>query len=226
MISNPAVFPIIRRRHLFEESCGTGCFVGADGLLLTCSHTLEGEEKADYFICQSPYDFRQLVPIEWLLVDNELDIAIGHIGDSVETPHLPVAAVLVPNPGAAVTTLGFSYVQYRSLWGTYMQTQAVMESIAGTYQFHTNEINPIQGGMVKRFPAIATIPPLVPGFSGAPVLNELGELIGMHSVAALGKDGVPSVAFNVRLDAIGNCINLVRGYDEDSIVEAQVREDR
>lgn len=207
-----AVFPIIRRRGLFEEICGTGCFAGPDGLVLTCSHLRESAPEASYLLSLQPYDLKELIEIHWLVIDTDLDLAIGHIGDGVDTPCLPLPAEWKSEPGTATLVPGFRYLTYRDLHGGYSHAGAALEIISGTYLRHFNEVTVPAGPRYasKTMPVIVTTPSLVPGFSGAPVLNASGELIGVHSNSAQSSASSESVALSVRLDAIADMIKAAR----------------
>jgi trypsin-like peptidase len=199
---NAAVFQVlvwrITGRHL-ESLTGTGFFITADGTALTASHVvydvktnrtfhvsaIVGDQIYDAaLVCASPLDADYLTGDKAEMVRDVAEIRIVPSGaDSVgdltyngkpyvhqhhgPIPRFPFLQLAPPQEGDEARTFGFGHRSSSPIPYPWSATGTVEHLIAlddGTPGFDVRYSTPTE-----------------PGHSGSPVLNALGEVIGVHN---------------------------------------------
>ena len=168
------------------SSRSSGFFISADGIAVTCYHSIAGVIGADVEIASG-----ERFPVEKVLYyDIESDTAVL----KVSTTSLD-----------GVTTAAFPYLETASVDTVYNGDPCFTVSHALSLQFSvTNGIvsNRAQEAESLAIPMIQTTAPISRGSSGAPLLNEFGEVIGIISAYfAYGNDMYLSIPIDVVLEA-------------------------
>jgi S1-C subfamily serine protease len=165
---------------------GTGFFVSPHGHLFTASHIFEEDWRVPYAACPSPHHMATLFQMPWdgIRMDSTADTALAKL-DFRPNQHLRLASAL-PKPGAKVSVVGWDKSE-----GS--RPHLTIGSIESTYLGHLDGFSDSSNPQYapKRFPVLLTSPVLPAGFSGGPVLNGDGEVIGIHSAISdrLSVDG-------------------------------------
>ena len=195
-----ATFPIVRIAGSAREICGTGFFVSPRGFFLTCLHTFEEAPRAPYLAALSS-SLNDLTAIE------AANLTFGvHDFDAVlcQFPNVrPAECLHIANEppferGEELTILGYASRVLDKEPGARPDCAVVQSEMLGSIDDYKDF-----GG--RLFPAIASEPELQPGFRGAPVLNDRGEVVAMHSHSAvhpLSRFGRSKVAVHVSVDAL------------------------
>lgn len=148
--------------RLGHRSGGTGVIVGADGLIVTAAHVVRAARMVQVVLADGAS-----YPARAVEFDPHRDVAIVSIDaqnlptlspDAAAAPHgTPIVALGCPDP--AVATLRFGRVS---------------EPCASLQ----HQLDPAGGCDFTRL--IETTAELEPGFSGGPLLDEHGHLLGLH----------------------------------------------
>ncbi len=195
-----ATFPIVRIAGTAQEICGTGFFVSPRGFFLTCLHTFEEAPRAPYLAALSS-------SLDNLTAIGAPNLTFGvHDFDAVlcQFPNVrPSECLTLANEppferGEELSILGYASQVLRNEPGVRPDCEIVQSEVLWSIDDYKEF-----GG--RLFPAIASEPELKPGFRGAPVLNDRGEVVGMHSHSAahsLSRFGRSKVAVHVKVDAL------------------------
>jgi len=171
-----AAVPCIVQIHIYDETGeflagGTGFFIGP-GKILTCAHVMEDAHSA--IVVSSIKKYYQ---IKILKMDDDMDLALLMINGSGEKS-LPFENERVPIRNQNLIALGYDFEEHK---------------------------NAVSFGLVhavisyRRFEEIINSVPVFPGWSGGPLLNLEGCVIGVTS-STIG-DG-PMVAFSIGPESI------------------------
>jgi S1-C subfamily serine protease len=152
-------------------STGTGFFVSWDGHVVTNFHVIRGASRV-----RVKLDDGDLIDAEVLTRDEENDLALLKV-DAIRKP-LPMRRVHDLSKGQEVFTLGYPLI---SLQG--QEQKATFGRV--------NALSGVQGD--TRFVQIDA--PIQPGNSGGPLVNGMGEVVGivssmLHPLATLSVSGV------------------------------------
>ena len=153
-----------------EESSGTGFVVGANGILATCAHVVEGAKRMEVNLGGQSY------PANVIAVDTKADVALIRINAN-GLPVLPLADSESVQLAESVRAIGYPL---SDVLGT--DVKVTTGTVAGIVQDK-------QHG--KRIQIDASINP---GNSGGPVVNSAGHVIGVAS-SKLSGSSVTSVGF-------------------------------
>lgn len=170
---------------------GTGFFISEDGLLLTAYHVIDNTElrtKLDYVALDVNENEYQL---ELLSFDAFLDLALLKAEITEEVPFLPLANNS-PSPGSDIVAIGNSR-------GDFLQGRGGIVSRLG--------INSPELRFANN--TIELTAALQPGDSGGPVLNEMGEVIGVVSYISYRPDELDTQADTSITDFVPP---LLRGF--------------
>ena len=140
-----------------EMTTGTGFFVTSNGYLVTCRHVIENEGKVTVLTA------RGSAPAEVIAVHQLLDLALLKVDADVTC--LPIGKSSELPLGAAVSTLGFPNVEVQGFEPKL--TKGHVAALSGPQ----DDPAYVQLGM-----------PIAPGYSGAAVLDEAGNAIGVATM--------------------------------------------
>lgn len=167
-------------------SSSSGFFISPDGIAITCYHSIAGVIGADVKLADG-----ESYPVEKVLYyDIESDVAVL----KVSTTSLD-----------GVTTPAFPYLETASTDTVYNGDPCFTVSHALSLQFSVTSgiiSNRAQEADSLSIPMIQTTAPISRGSSGAPLLNEFGQAIGIISAYFLhGNDMYLSIPMDIVLDA-------------------------
>ena len=146
------------------EKSGTGFFVTDTGVLATNAHLARGEESLEAVLP----DGEQL-EAKVVYVDDDLDIALAKV-DGQSFPRLTLADAATVRQGENVIAIGNpgQAMKFSVTKGIVSAVGAFPDAGPGTW--------------------IQTDAPINPGNSGGPLLNGLGEVIGINTLKLVRKD--------------------------------------
>ncbi|PJA45074.1 hypothetical protein CO174_05105 [Candidatus Uhrbacteria bacterium CG_4_9_14_3_um_filter_50_9] len=179
--------------ELIEVSSGTGFFVTEDGYLLTNRHVVDSE-NATLFVVTS--DDEEL-PAELIDVDPFQDIAVLKVeGEGFSTVTLADSDTI--RIGQTVIAIGNTLSEFRNT-----VTKGVVSGINRrvTAGFFVN------AEVIEE--AIQTDAAINPGNSGGPLINLLGEVIGINTAVSYQGE---SIAFAIPINDAKRAIEDVRVY--------------
>ena len=153
-----------------EEGSGTGFVVGADGILATCAHVVEGAKRIEVNLGGQKY------PAKTITVDAKSDVALIRISAN-GLPVLPLTDSDTVQLAEPVRAIGYPL---SDVLGT--DVKVTTGTVAGIVQHGQ------RGRQIQIDAAIN------PGNSGGPVVNSAGQVIGIAS-AKLSGASVTSVGF-------------------------------
>lgn len=167
----------------------TAFFVSGEGHILTCAHFLEGSNELPYAVL----DPQRLVPVTPIALSLVHDLALLRV--DVRSPDYLSIADELPNPGTKVTACGYT--------GLDDAGHITIESESCRYVGHRDAFSPRLDPQYapKTFSAIFTTPYLRRGFSGAPILDSKGAVIGLHSLN-VNESNLGRVAVSIRCDVL------------------------
>lgn len=178
---------------LVEVSSGTGFFVTADGYVLTNRHVVS-EEKGLFFVVTN--DGEEL-PATLVDVDPLQDIAILHVeGESFATVTLADSEDI--RIGQTVIAIGNTLSEFRN---------TVTKGVVSGINRRVTAGDAYNSEVIEQ--AIQTDAAINPGNSGGPLINLLGEVIGINTAVSFQGE---SVAFAIPINEAKRAVEDVRLY--------------
>ncbi|MFT5584709.1 MAG: serine protease Do, partial [Cognaticolwellia sp.] len=167
---------------------GTGVTVSPDGFALTAAHVVVGQEKVEVRT-SSGVTFEATV----VRVDNQKDVALLH---------LPGSGYPCTSGRDASAEVGEDLWAIGNPMGEELSFSVTKGLVSGLRTFNDNAF-------------IQTDAPINPGYSGGPLLDTKGYLLGIISwkIAATGFEGL---SFGVPLDALEQSLNINFGETSDT----------
>lgn len=162
-------------RDELEVGGGTAFFVTADGLLLTNRHVVD-DEKATYTVFLN--DGRKL-DATVVARDPVTDIALLQV-EGKDFPHLTISRDDRLLLGQTVIAIGNALAEFRNT--------VSVGVIAGIGR--SIEASGARSGPERLSRIIQTDAAINPGNSGGPLINTLGEVIGMNTAVAEGAENI------------------------------------
>ena len=147
---------------LTSQAGGTGVLVGEDGLVLTNAHVLENVDQA-VIVTRDGAAW----PVRRWCTDDQSDLAILQI-DGDQMPALPLAAA-EPDRHSGVFVVGYPPGEPRAA----IRRGRVVRPVASLQA----ELDPT--GVVDYAHLIETTVQIEPGFSGGPMVDRRGRLLGL-----------------------------------------------
>ena len=179
--------------ELIEVSSGTGFFVTEDGFLLTNRHVVDTED-ASFFVVTSD---DQEIEAELIDVDPYQDIAVLRVqGSGFATMTLSDSDTI--RIGQTVIAIGNTLSEFRN---------TVTKGVVSGINRRVTAGSAAQSEVIEE--AIQTDAAINPGNSGGPLINLLGEVIGINT--AVSYEG-ESIAFAIPINAAKRAINDVQTY--------------
>lgn len=152
-----------------QQGTGTAFVVTADGFLVTCAHVVDGAKSIEVHLGDQKY------PATVVSTDPAHDVAVIRINAQNLTP-VPLTDSNTVQLGQSVRALGFPL---SDVLGNNLKVTA--GSVSGLNQDGTSRVFQIDAAVN-------------PGNSGGPIVNEMGEVIGVAS-AKLSGPTVSTVGF-------------------------------
>jgi serine protease Do len=153
-----------------DRNLGSGFFVSSAGIIATSKHVVDGQKDL-----KAALSSREELPAEIVYVDPHIDFALLRVSGE-KHPFLTFSEKPGPKPGEKVFAIG------NPTHGLPASVSQGIVSALGEYK----EVG--QGTWVQTDASISR------GFSGGPLLNENGEVIGITARKAVG-DGVSGIGF-------------------------------
>lgn len=146
-----------------KQGSGSGFVVTSDGYIVTCAHVVAESTKIEVVLGADTY------PAQMIAFDRELDLAIVHIA-AAKLPTIALADSDAVELGQEVRVIGFplSHVLGESVKITRGTVAGVVDSSGR-----------------KLFQVDASVNP---GNSGGPLVNDLGQVVGIASAKLTGED--------------------------------------
>ena len=153
------------------QGSGSGFVVTPDGYIVTCAHVVEGSTKLEAVLGSQTY------PAQVVAFDKEHDLAVIHVVASNLTT-VPLANSDTVQLAEEVRAVGYPL---SNLLGE--SVKITRGSIAGIVNTSGQKLFQVDGS-------------INPGNSGGPLVNEMGQVVGVAS-AKLARDDVDGVGFAV-----------------------------
>lgn len=169
-----------------EESTGTGVILSEDGYVLTCAHVLPWSVplSVEYHLSDALPNQNETAPAEALVIDFRNDLALLKFEPVAAATTVWLALRADVDAGADVVVIG------NPGNGTVVLPKTVMTGIV------SNPRQPV-GEFVKR-EWIQTSASISPGFSGGPLFNGYGEVIGI----LVSKADFAQAGFAIPMDVV------------------------
>ena len=178
---------------LIEVSSGTGFFVTQDGYVLTNRHVVS-EENTAFFVVTN--DGEEL-PATLVDVDPLQDIAILHV-EGQTFPTVILADSENIRIGQTVIAIGNTLSEFRN---------TVTKGVVSGMNRRVTAGDSYNAEVIEQ--AIQTDAAINPGNSGGPLINLLGEVIGINTAVSFQGE---SVAFAIPINDAKRAIEDVRAY--------------
>jgi len=179
--------------ELIEVSSGTGFFVSEDGYLLTNRHVVD-ELNATYFVVNN--DGEEL-PAELIDIDPFNDIAVLRAeGEGFPAVTLGDSGNL--QIGQTVIAIGNTLSEFRN---------TVTKGVVSGINRRVTAGNAYNAEIIDE--AIQTDAAINPGNSGGPLINLLGEVIGMNTAVSFEGE---SVGFAIPINEAKRAVDDVKNY--------------
>lgn len=179
-------------KQMVDVSSGTGFFVSQDGYILTNRHVID-VSGSNLFIVTN--DGKEL-PATLIDTDPILDIAILHV-DGKGYPVVSLADSDQIRIGQTVIAIGNTLSEFRN---------TVTKGVVSGINRHVTAGFAVSGSEVIE-KAIQTDAAINPGNSGGPLINLLGDVIGVNTAVSI--DG-QAVAFAIPINQVKRAIEDVK----------------
>lgn len=196
-----AAFVLVKVYPDRYDYCGSGFYVSHDGHFLTAAHIFEKDPHCSHFAAPNPSNLGLLAPVQIIAMSPSQDVALCK-ADWNPADYLSLAADL-PKPGSKVYALG-----YAGREGSVAQIHKIECEYLGDSTRHEIPANPPFSA--KLFPSILTFPELPPGFSGGPIVDHDGNVIGLHSNTDYDENVLRAVGKKDPV-AVSVCLDVLRG---------------
>ena len=167
-----ATFVLVKDYPNHYDYCGSCFFVSCDGHFFTAAHTFEKDADRPHLAAPNPANLDMLVPIKVIAISPSEDVALCKIDR--QTDEYYALARDLPKAGSKAYAVG-----YAGRTGSAARIDKLECEYLGDVRRH--EIPAQPPFSAKAFPSIITFPELPPGFSGGPMLDTDGNVIGLHS---------------------------------------------
>ncbi len=160
--------------ELVEVSSGTGFFVSADGYLLTNRHVVD-EPDASFFVVTNDGDE---LPAKLIDIDPFQDIAVLRV-EGEDFPAVVLGDSDVLQIGQTVIAIGNTLSEFRN---------TVTKGVVSGINRRVTAGNSYNAEVIDE--AIQTDAAINPGNSGGPLINLLGEVIGINTAVSFEGEAV------------------------------------
>jgi S1-C subfamily serine protease len=173
------------------DSFGSGFFVGADGLVLTNAHVVEGRETVEVVL----HDGRKVRGTVVERGAGKVDVALVQV-PLKDTPVPPLGGVGDVRVGSWVGAVGHGR--------------------GAVWTFNSGMVSNIYPDGAER-PVFQTQIPLNPGNSGGPIFDRRGTVVG---VVTAGIEGASAINFGIGMDVARKALTKLAGTCECLVVNA------
>ncbi|NQV90498.1 trypsin-like peptidase domain-containing protein [Candidatus Uhrbacteria bacterium] len=181
------------RNELVEVSSGTGFFVTKDGYLLTNRHVVD-EEGVTFFVVTN--DGEEL-PAELIDIDPLRDIAVLRV-EGEDFPIVTLSDSDTIRIGQTVIAIGNTLSEFRN---------TVTKGVVSGINRRVTAGDSYDAEVIEQ--AIQTDAAINPGNSGGPLINLLGEVIGINTAVSFQGE---SVAFAIPINEAKRAVEDVQLY--------------
>lgn len=196
-----ATFVLVKDYPDHYDYCGSGFFVSRNGHFLTAAHIFEKEPRCPYFAAPNQANLDLMVPVQLIAMSLCEDVALCKV-DWQPDEYYALASDL-PTAGSMAYAVGYGGRE-RSAARIYR----IDCEYLGDVRRHEIPANPPFSA--KVFPSVLTFPALPPGFSGGPILNFDGNVIGLHSNTDYDENVLRAVGKKDPV-AVSVCLDVLRG---------------
>ncbi len=196
-----ATFVLVKDYPDHYDYCGSAFFVSTDGHFFTAAHIFEKEPRCNYFAAPNPANLDLIVSVKVIAMSYSEDVALCKVDSRPDNYY--VLASDLPRQGSKAYAFGYAKAARVGVTGRVDKIEC--EYLGDVRPFEIAAQPPFSA---KVFPAVVTFPVLPEGFSGGPILDYAGHVIGLHSnnchdadfLGAVGKE--EPVAVSVGLDIL------------------------
>lgn len=193
---------LVETETSYGEGAGTGMVLSADGLALTNYHVVDGSSEVEVTVADTGETYMASVVGR----DATHDVAVLQLRDAtgLETISVDSSGVDTGEDVAAVgngSGQGFLTAVSGSVTG-------VDQSISAESLGDTEDLTGL----------IATDADVVPGYSGGPLVDDDGQVVGMSTAASTGETSEQVNGFALQVtEALGIADQIVAGTESDSV---------
>jgi len=181
-------------RGMIEEHIGTGFIIAPDGYIITNEHVISHDEGDNITITVTLTDKRKFIA-EIVATDPRCDIAVIKIDTEENLPVLPLAPPSQLTRGQVVISIGNPSGQ-----GSDGETVATYGRINSLNQKPTNNLDSAHNRLYDNLIMFSST--TLPGNSGGPLINTLGQAIGITTAmgVSISADLKRQFGFAIALD--------------------------
>lgn len=184
------------------EGAGTGMVLSSDGLALTNYHVVDGSSEVEVTVSDTGETYRASVVGR----DATHDVAVLQLQDATDLETISVDASDV-EAGESVAAIGNG------------SGQGYLTAVAGSVTAVDQSISAASLGDTENLTGlIETDADVVPGYSGGPLVDGDGQVVGMSTAASTGQtsEQVNGYAIDI-LEALGIADQIVAGTESDTV---------
>ncbi|MBX3394649.1 MAG: trypsin-like peptidase domain-containing protein [Phycisphaerae bacterium] len=176
-------FPMRGPRKYKTQSVGSGFLIHADGYLVTNAHVVDRAAE-----CKVTFADGNILDAQEVAIDREHDLAVLKVNARRTLPHLRLGRSDDLMPGETVIAIG------NPLGLQHTVTTGVISALDRTLEF---------GNQHTYRGLIQTDASINPGNSGGPLLNVLGELIGINTAI---RGDAQNIGFAIPVDRLSELL--------------------
>ncbi|GAA1658723.1 hypothetical protein GCM10010977_09060 [Citricoccus zhacaiensis] len=193
---------LVETETSFGEGAGTGMVLSADGLALTNYHVVDGSSEVEVTVADTGETYTASVVGR----DATHDVAVLQLQDASGLDTISVDSSGVDSgEGVAAVGNGSGQGYLTAVSGT---VTGVDQSISAESLGDTEDLT----GLIE------TDADVVPGYSGGPLVDEDGQVVGMSTAASTGQTSEQVNGFAIGItEALGIADQIVAGTESDSV---------
>lgn len=193
---------LVETETSFGEGAGTGMVLSADGLALTNYHVVDGSSEVEVTVADTGETYTASVVGR----DATHDVAVLQLQDASGLDTISVDSSGV-DPGEGVAAVGNG------------SGQGYLTAVSGTVTGVDRSISAESLGDTEDLTGlIETDADVVPGYSGGPLVDEDGQVVGMSTAASTGQTSEQVNGFAIGItEALGIADQIVAGTESDSV---------
>lgn len=193
---------LVETETSYGEGAGTGMVLSADGLALTNYHVVDGSSEVEVTVADTGETYTASVVGR----DATHDVAVLQLQDASGLDTISVDSSGVgAGEGVAAVGNGSGQGYLTAVSGT---VTGVDQSISAESLGDTEDLT----GLIE------TDADVVPGYSGGPLVDEDGQVVGMSTAASTGETSEQVNGFAIGItEALGIADQIVAGTESDSV---------
>ncbi|MEV4899882.1 trypsin-like peptidase domain-containing protein [Citricoccus sp. NPDC055426] len=193
---------LVETETSYGEGAGSGMVLSADGLALTNYHVVDGSSEVEVTVA----DTGETHTAEVMGRDAAHDVAVLQLQDAsgLDTASVDPSGV---DTGEDVAAVGNG------------SGQGYLTAVSGTVTGVDQSISAERLGDAEDLTGlIATDADVVPGYSGGPLVDDDGQVVGMSTAASTGETSEQVNGFGIGItEALGIADQIVAGTESDSV---------